>query len=187
MSKLTYNKIFQTSIAKELTQIIFGIILLFACSQVSIPLKPVPISLQTVGLMLIAFLYDEKTGMRTILGYLGAGIIGIPVFAEYSSGIGVFMRGTGGYLIGFAGCVYTMNKLKSYLNQNTVYGIFVNCLCGTVVIFACGIAWLTHLIGFMPAIHAGLLPFIIPGIDKALMLTFILRSVGVLKGRWKGQ
>ncbi|MBS0236302.1 MAG: biotin transporter BioY [Proteobacteria bacterium] len=171
----------QDALIKELMRVMVGVILLFACSQMSIPLEPVPISLQTVGLMVIAVLYDMRSGMSTILTYIGLGVMGLPIFADYSSGVGVLMRSTSGYLLGFILCIYVMNTMKAFLNMNTARGIFLNCLIGTLAVFICGIAWLSYLIGFEQAIIHGLLPFIMPGLIKAVMLTAFLRSLSAVR------
>lgn len=162
-------------------QIIGGVLLISMCAQISIPLRPVPITLHTVGVMLIALLYDMRIGLSIISSYIIAGAMGAPVFSGYNSGLQVIMSSRGGYIIGFLLCVYVMNRLKPILNPKQSLGIFLNCMCGTIATFACGISWLSLYIGGKNAILYGLVPFIIPGIIKAVILVVLLRSLGILK------
>jgi biotin transport system substrate-specific component len=166
---------------KEITLVLMGVFLLFAFSQVTIPIEPVPVVLATVGIMLIGITYNMRSGMTTIIAYVTIGIMGIPVFSGYSGGIHVLSGPTGGYIFGYILAVYVMNKLKCVFSKDTSLGILLNCLCGTIAIFALGIPWLAMLIGFKASIEYGLLPFILPGIIKATMLTAVLRSLGYIK------
>ncbi len=168
-------------VARETAYVLMGVALLFASSQLSIPLEPVPIVLATVGVMLIAITYNMFRGMTTIITYVAMGAIGAPFFANYSGGMHVLYGPTGGYIIGYILCVYVMNKLKSILDQKTNIGILLNCLCGTVAFYVCGVPWLATHIGIKMAIVSGFLPFIIPGLIKAVMLVFILRCVGYVQ------
>jgi|GEM_PF-1548311 len=169
-------------IAQDILRFIAGVTLLFACSQLVIPLNPVPISLQTVGVMMIALLYSMREGLQVITGYIIAGALGAPVFAGYGTGIHTLLSSTGGYLMGFIACIYCMNKMKLLLNPQTITGMFLNCLVGTAIIFASGITWLALGInlGWKAAIIGGFMPFIIPGFIKMVALTAALKSLNLL-------
>ncbi len=175
----------QNTAVGEMVRVIVGAIFLFACAQMSIPLEPVPISLQTMGLMIIALLYNMPTGIASVVAYLTAGALGAPVFTGYSAGAHVLVGTTGGYLVGFVACVYVMNKLKAVLSPQTAAGIFLNCIAGTVVVFIFGISWLSVYVGWQGAITHGLLPFIVPGLLKAIILTLFLRSLGIVRVKCK--
>jgi biotin transport system substrate-specific component len=163
------------NLAQKLIKIISGFILMFACSQIAIPLKPVPISLQTVGVMLIGLTYSRSEGMAAMLTYILAGAIGLPVFANFNSGLG---GPTSGYFFGFIAAIYCMNKFKDRFGLQSFVSIVGACFVGTVITFVFGLAWLSSLIGFSAAITHGLMPFIIPGIVKVLILSASLKAVG---------
>jgi biotin transport system substrate-specific component len=154
-----------------LLKVLSGFFLMFASAQISIPLGHVPITLQTVAVMLIGLTYSLPEGIATLLAYIVAGSMGLPIFSNFSYGIG---GPTTGYIIGFIPAIYFMNKfrVKSFLS------IVSACFIGTVTIYTCGIAWLSTLIGFTPAITHGLVPFIIPGIAKGLILSASLKAIG---------
>jgi biotin transport system substrate-specific component len=158
----------QSSLSQKLIRIFLGFILIFACSQIAIPLKPVPISLQTVGVMLIALTYSMSEGMAVIIAYVFSGAIGIPVFANFQYGLG---GPTSGYLCGFIGSIYGMNKFKEKFGLHSFISIIGACFIGTIITYIFGITWLSTFIGFSDAITHGLIPFIIPGIVKAMILS----------------
>jgi len=168
----------------EVIKIILGVFFLFAAAQVTIPLEPVPITMQTVALMAIALTYANlNTALVTISSYLILGALGFPVFAGYSFGVNKLFGATGGYLIGFLPCVYVMHKLAKIFGRDTIYKLFLNCLVGAAIVFICGISWLATFIGWQPAIMSGFVPFIIPGVLKAVLLTVILRMIGFLSDK----
>ena len=65
--------------------------LIAVCSWISIPLPTVPITLQTMGVVLIASLFGAKRGVIATVVYILLGAIGVPVFSGFSSGLGVMI------------------------------------------------------------------------------------------------
>lgn len=163
---------------RELAHLVGGVFLLFLMTQISIPLKPVPITLQTVGVMLIGLVFERKVAVQAVVSYLLLGMVGVPVFSNFGSGYQHLLGPTGGYLIGFLGAVICMTTYRKYMTKDHWLQNALNCAIGTLVIFACGILWLTHFIGFHKAIQVGLLPFIMPGMVKII---FLILSVRYLK------
>ncbi|MCD6055402.1 MAG: bioY family protein [Gammaproteobacteria bacterium] len=167
--------------AKEGIKVLLGVLLLFACSQIFIPLDPVPITLQTVAVMTIGVLYRNlSTALMAVVGYILLGVAGVPLFAGYLSGFHILAGSTGGYLLGFIPCVYLMNKIGASAHADSALILFLRCLLGTVVVYICGVSWLSFYVGAIAAIQLGLVPFIIPGVIKALLLVAILKSLGLL-------
>lgn len=169
----TYNNIEKTW--SKLYSYILGVMLLFACAQISIPLNPVPITLQTVGIMLIALNYNLKDGIMIYLLYLLSGIIGLPVFSQLNSGINILTGNCLGYFVGFLFAIIIMNYSKNIIGMHSFIKIITHYLMGTIMIYFFGVLWLTNLYGFEQALIVGLFPFIIPGIVKAAILSGILR------------
>ncbi|MCI1977771.1 MAG: biotin transporter BioY, partial [Liquorilactobacillus nagelii] len=71
------------------------------CSQLTIPLPLIPITLQTFAVGIIASLLPLVDGFQVILIYILMGAVGLPVYAGFSSGVAVFLGPTGGYLVSF--------------------------------------------------------------------------------------
>lgn len=91
-----------------------------------------------------------------------------------SSGFG---ESSSGYLIGFIAAVYAINKFKQRFGISSFLLIVSASILASIVIFAFGLAWLSAFIGFSGAIQHGLIPFIVLGIIKALMLGAILKTI----------
>ena len=171
------------SIALQLTtrqaiEIVLGVALLTICSQIVIPIKPIFISLQTVAVIFIGLTYNKTTAPLTILSFIALGAMGIPVFGEFSSGLRILFGPTGGYLAGFVIAVYVMVNLKDkiftsnkWLNQISL------CLIGNIIIMSLGWIWLSTLLGASGAFYGGVLPFIIPGIIKSVLLIGLINAV----------
>ncbi len=158
-------------------QIILGIILLFACSQVQIPLKPVPITLQTLAVLLIGLTYKPRQACEVIFSYLLVGAVGAPIFAGFSGGYAHLMGPTGGYFLGFIVAAPAIAWLFSTFTQKTWGAIFASCIAGQAIIYIFGVSWLTKFVGFDLAVKGGLFPFILPGTVKTLILTSLIRAI----------
>lgn len=157
------------NILSEVLQIFTGIGILAICSQITVNIKPVPITLQTLWIIAIPYIYQSNKSLAVISGYLMLGALGLPVFSNLNSGITVFTGPTGGYLLGLLASVAIMNLVKTRIN------IFFTCLLGQAMIYIVGIACLSQFVGFYKAIYVGFMPFIIPGLIKTVMLIGILR------------
>lgn len=163
-------------------QVALGVMLLFACSQIQIPLKPVPITLQTLAVMLVGLTYKPRQAFEVVFSYLLLGAVGAPVFAQFSGGYADLFGPTGGFLAGFLVAAPLTAWLFSKFTQKTWGTIFVSCAVGQTIIYILGVSWLANFIGFVPAIKAGVLPFILPGVVKTVILASIIRTLrGVLQ------
>jgi hypothetical protein len=94
-----------------------GSIFIAMCSQISVPLIPIPITMQTLSVFLIASTLGPKIGMRAILLFLAEGALGVPVFANFSSELSVLLGPSGGYLLGFVPAVYSVGALLDSSNN----------------------------------------------------------------------
>ena len=173
MHRIQTAAIFPKVLASNIGSTLWGVFLLFLTTQIIIPLEPVPITLQTVGVLLIGLTFSRKIAIQSLMLYLALGLAGVPVFTNFTGGFYKLIGPTGGYLVGFLMAVLCMTTLRKYLNNG--FYIALNCLVGTLVIYCCGIGWLTYLVGFEAAIKGGLLPFIIPGCIKIMLLALAVR------------
>ncbi|AAW71104.1 biotin transporter BioY [Wolbachia endosymbiont of Brugia malayi] len=167
----------QSSSKSALIEVFFCVLLLFLTAQINIPLKPVPITLQSLGVMLIGLKFNCRAAFFSVLTYLSLGAAGLPVFADFLGGYHTFLRPTGGYLVGFLAAVIVMSKVNESLNSKyeSLICNSLNCLAGTAVIFICGVSWLAIHVGLKQAIMVGMLPFIFSGLVKILLLVAALR------------
>lgn len=167
----------KSSLQSSSIQTVLGVMLLFACSQILIPLKPVPITLQTLAVMLIGLTYKPRQAFEVVFAYLLLGAAGMPVFAKFSGGYVSLFGPTGGYFAGFLVAAPLTAWVFSKFPQKTWGTIFASCIVGQAIIYILGISWLTKFVGFELAVKTGILPFILPGIVKTLILTSLIRAV----------
>ncbi|MEY3182471.1 MAG: BioY family protein [Pseudomonadota bacterium] len=152
-----------------------GCALMILFTKISIPLQPVPISLQTVAVMLIGLLYSRANAIQSIASYLALGALGLPVFAT-TAGVSALIGPTGGYLLGFLVAVTVMGIAREkWFSKATWVNQVILCLFGTGVIFGLGISWLASLIGLKQAFALGFMPFVLPAIVKVGILTSLLK------------
>jgi biotin transport system substrate-specific component len=167
----------KSTIGNEFMVVLGGVLLLFATAQINIPLKPVPITLHTVAVMLIGLTYSPRRALESLLLWLGLIAVGFPLLAGLSGGMDRLVGPTAGYLAGFVLSAYLMAFLKERYSLNSWISDALLTLMGTVILYILGVAWLTYLIGFENAVIGGLLPFILPGIVKGGLLCVGLQIV----------
>lgn len=178
MASTLYAKAQNVAILKnELVQVLIGVGLLACCAQISIPLQPVPITMQTVAVLLIGLFYKQNTAVKTILSYLGMGAIGFPVFANFSGSFAHFLTPTAGFLFGFLACVAAMAAFREKIGRDTFVTQLIACTLGSVIVFAFGVSWLALFVGMTKAFYLGFVPFIIPGIVKGVMVAFASKHI----------
>jgi biotin transport system substrate-specific component len=127
---------------------------------VSIPFFPVPVTLQTL-FVLLAGAVMKRYAVIPVSLYVLLGALGLPVFHTGVSGIGILLGPTGGYLVGFIFAALVVGLAYEHASVTVrITGLFT----GTVIIYVCGVAWLMYslAIGIIPAVISGVFPFI-PG------------------------
>jgi biotin transport system substrate-specific component len=149
---------------RSLFLIVLGSLLLAALAQIRVPLPitPVPITGQTLGVLLIAAALGSKRGAASILLYITEGALGLPFFAGGASGFGILTGATAGYLVGFIGAAYVIGLLAERGLERSVRTSIIPFLVGTTIIYICGVAWLSvvlHNVG--KAFMLGMVPFLI--------------------------
>ncbi|WP_445474278.1 biotin transporter BioY [Methanococcoides methylutens] len=144
-------------------------------AYITIPLGPIPFTLQVVFVLLAGGMLGSKWGSISMIVYTLLGIAGLPVFSGGASGLGVILGPTGGYIIGFIAAAFVVGFLfeKNRSEKVLINAMYV--LMGSVVIYAFG---LTHLMvvadmSFMQAITVGFLPFIGGALVKVAVAAYI--------------
>ncbi len=155
------------------------------CSWIQIP-TAVPFTLQTFGVFVTLGLLGGKLGTISVLAYIILGTCGLPVFAGFSSGMGVIIGTTGGYLFGFIAIALVMwlsEKLCGENYNNPVISV-TSMIAGLLIMYAIGTAWFmmvylknTGSIGLGQVISWCVIPFIIPDILKILCASVIIKGV----------
>lgn len=159
---------------KEIMLVLFGIAILGVSAQIVIPLQPVPLTLQSVTVVFLGMLYGPRLGMLSVIGYLLAGTLGLPLYAEFSSGIDVLMGATSGYFFGFIPAVLIGGYLAQRGFARNILFAFISACLSASVIFFFGILVLSKLIGLHQAIVTGLMPFVVTEPLKMLAISLVV-------------
>jgi biotin transport system substrate-specific component len=152
-----------SNILLEFVTVFGGSIFLALMAQFAIPLwfTPVPVTLQTLGVMLLGALLGSKKGAWAVLLYICEGVLGFPVFAGGSAGSGVLFGPTGGYLLGFVLSAYLVGFLLEKGWQKN-YGLTLAALAlSSLMTLIVGAFWLCFFVGGNNALALGVYPFLI--------------------------
>jgi biotin transport system substrate-specific component len=156
--------------------------LLAASSWVSVPMVPVPMTMQTLAVCLVGAMMGPRLGTLAVLVWFGQAIIGLPLLAGGSGGAAPFFGPTAGYLVAFPIAAWLTGVLVSrgWDGQRPVR-LFIAMLIANGLCLALGGAWLARLIGSDAALATGVLPFILGGILKSALGAAMLAAAA----RWQ--
>lgn len=153
---------------------LLGSLLFAVSSQLAIPLQPVPITLQTMVVVMYAMFVGPKIGVASVALYLIEGALGMPVFAECKGGMAHLFGMRGGYLFGFIPAAFLAGSVYKYqLQKHLVLLGIVTALSLGIILF-CGSTILANYIGWETAIAFGVKPFLF---GDMLKWTFIMISI----------
>ena len=154
---------------------IIGSFLLAISSKVQIPLTPVPVTLQTLVLLVMSMFLGWRGALGATSLYLFQGAIGLPVFA-HGGGFIILFGPTGGYLFGFLVASLVVGYLAEKGWDKSVVLTFTSMTIGTLIIYLFGVIWLSYLKDLNTALVFGLLPFITPDILKICLGTCLVSA-----------
>jgi len=140
-----------------------AIALLWASAKIQIPLWPVPITMQTYVVLVIALSFGLRLGLASIGGYVMLGVLGLPVFAgtpEKGIGLAYLAGPTGGYVLGFVVATFACAWLAAQRFARGFVFYLAAAVIGHLLILACGVTWLAATLGWARAIAVGLTPFL---------------------------
>lgn len=143
-------------------------------AQVTIPLPLVPITGQTLAVGLAATILGSRYGTLSVLLYALMGAIGIPVFSGMSGGFGVIVGPTGGFIIGFIPAAF-LTGLYLEKTSFTILNAMVANTIGMLITLSFGTAWLKVAadMTWTAAFASGFLPFVVVGLIKAFLASWI--------------
>jgi biotin transport system substrate-specific component len=151
---------------------VLGTALLTLSAKLKVPFYPVPMTMQSLVVLVIGATYGWRLGAATVALYLVEGALGLPVFAdtpERGLGLPYMMGPTGGYLVGFVLAAAVVGWLAERGWDRSVPLTFAAMAIGHVVLFAAGFAWLATLIGPEKAWALGVVPFALATLLKTAL------------------
>lgn len=155
--------------------LVVGASLLMALSaQIAVPLAPVPMTLQTLAVPLIAAALGARRGAFAVVLYLMEGAAGLPVFAHATGGALRLVGPTAGYLWSFPIAAFVIGALVQRGWDRRPLTTLAAVLLGDAIMLGSGTAWLATSFGLNQAIALGLLPFVAFNAIKALLAAAML-------------
>jgi len=144
-------------------------------AYISIPLQPVPITLQTLFVCLSGALLGGYFGAISQVIYVLLGVIGLPVFAGGTAGPGILLGPSGGYLLGFIAGAYLIGRLLEVKEEPGITWIIISFLAGTIVLDALGLLQLALVarLSLVKAFLAGVAPFLPGDLLKLIVAALI--------------
>ena len=154
-----------------------------------LPFSPVPVTGQTLAVLLAGLCLGSREGALAPLACIGEGLLGLPVFAGGRAGLAVLLGPTGGYLAGFVAAAFVVGWLAERNWSQRSVTLFAALALGTLTIYTFGAIWLA---GFIPTgpgsvLAAGVLPFIPGDIAKALLAAATVPSARRLLAQMRRQ
>ncbi len=155
-------------VLRKVILVALGTALLTLSAKINLPLPYVPMTLQTLVVLMIGAVYGWQLGTATVVAYLAEGAMGLPVFAGPVGGLAPFMGPTAGYLVGFALAAFIVGWLSERGWDRSVALLFVAMAAGHIIILAAGFAWLAvgMQLGFAKAWAVGIAPFLAASLIK---------------------
>ena len=163
-------------LVRNIALIVLGCALLWASAKVKVPFWPVPMTLQTFAVMGLAAAYGSRLGVATVVAYLFAGALGLPVFTNTPPAIAgpAYLLGpTGGFLIGFVAAAFIVGYAADRGWDRSVPKLLAAMVVADAVVFGLGLAWLgaaVPALGYSwKLLEAGLFPFLMGDLLKLLI------------------
>ena len=177
----------------DIALVVAGTALVAVLAQVAIPLWPVPITGQTLAVLLVGAGLGAARGASSLALYAVLGGMWLPIFSDAESGWSVFAGTTGGYIVGFIASAAIVGWAAERSWDRGWYKPIVTFIGGSLVVFAFGLPWLAWSLSALPAevlielfgtsdllqatLIAGFYPFIIGGLIKAGIAAALLPAL----------
>lgn len=166
---------------KNIVLAIVGSLALWLSAKVQIPFLPVPMTLQTLVVLVIGMAYGWKMGAATVLLYLAEGAVGLPVFAgtpEKGMGLAYMFGPTGGFLMGFVLAAAVVGFLAQRGWDRNFGTTALAMLIGNAAIYIPGILWLGSVVGWdKPVLQWGMIPFLFGDLVKLCMAAVLMPAI----------
>lgn len=175
------DRIFTRSLAIDLVLIAAGAAFTALLAQVTIPLWPVPITGQTLAVLLVGATLGMARGASSLGLYAVLGLVGLPVFApqedgSHLTGFLALSAPSFGYIVGFVFAAALVGWLSERTWDRKFFKALATFVGGSVVVFVFGLPWLAVVTGatLLETYQWGLEPFIVGGIIKAIIAALLL-------------
>jgi len=163
-----------------------GSIVIWVSAKTQVPFYPVPMTLQTLAILVIAATYGFRLGLVTILLYLAEGAFGLPVFSatpERGIGLAYMVGPTAGYLVGFIIATGLVGWFADRGANRSAFKLFFVMLAGAISVLAIGAVYLSTIVGAQTAWNFGVMPFLVGDLVKVAIAALLVPAAGRLLRR----
>lgn len=168
-----------SGLTRTVTLLLAGNVLLILSAKVQVPFPPVPVTLQSLAVLVLGASYGSRLGAATILLYLAEGASGLPVFANTPPAIPgplYFAGPTGGFLAGFVLAAAAVGFLAERGWDRPLARVGALMIAGHFLIFVPGVIWLSMLVGPAEAWAIGVQPFLWATLLKTALAAAVMQA-----------
>jgi biotin transport system substrate-specific component len=176
------DRVLPRHLVTDVTLVVLGAALVGGLAQLYVPLWPVPVTGQTLAVLLVGATLGSVRGALSMVLYAVAGGLGVPWFSEAAHGWSVIAGPTGGYIVGFVLSAFLVGWLSERQWDRKILKAIATFVGGSLVVFAVGLPWLSFVLNLnvQQTLEGGFYPFIVGGIIKAII------AAGLLPLAWWG-
>lgn len=154
--------LYQSLATRQFMTISLSAAAMILLSKISIPFIPVPMTLQTLGVLCIGLICPPMQAFLSIVTWFAMGIVGIPVFATMAVGPAILAGPTMGYILGMILAAPLVSFSYRYFSYNGIFPVILACLLGEFVVFFSGWLWLSNFLqSYATAFQVGVVPFVL--------------------------
>lgn len=165
--------------ASTITRVALMAAVTAVAAQITVPISPVPFTMQVLAVILSGLLLGVRTGALAQAIYVLVGAVGVPVFAGFKGGLGIVLGPTGGYLISYpiaaAVAGLAAHTVARASRRKALWTGFLWGCAGLAVIYTLGATWLAVVAGLSPAeaLATGVLPFVVFDLIKVALAALV--------------
>ncbi len=176
------------SLARQVALVLGGTLFIALAAQISVPMLPVPMTLQTLAILIVGLTYGARLGAATLIAYLAEGAMGLPVFANGQASLAYMMGPTGGYLLGFVAMAWLAGLAADRGIARGILPTALVAVAASALLYVPGVAWLTAVtpLDLTGAVKAGMLPFLPGDAIKAVLAALVVTGGWAALARRKG-
>lgn len=174
------------SVASKALVMLAGSVLIALGAQVSVPMLPVPMTLQTLAILMVGFTAGSRLGAGAVVAYLAQGAMGLPVFSGGGAGAAWLVGPTGGFLFGFVAMAWAAGFMAERGFARGFLGTLATALAVSALLYVPGVLWLNAATGLnlTGAASNGMVPFLLGDAVKAVVAALIVSGAwGAMKTR----
>ncbi len=145
-------------------------------AQVSVPMLPVPMTLQTLAILMVGLTAGSRLGAAAVIAYLIEGAMGLPVFSGGGAGAAWLAGPTGGFLFGFVAMAFGAGWLVERGIARGFVGTLLSAVLVSALLYVPGVLWLDAATGLdlTGALNAGMVPFLLGDVVKSVIAALVV-------------